>query len=64
MLAGIYDEWRPKEDVKNIDEVKQQQYGDKSLTSYSILTMEACKSISWLHHRMPVLLSWKLPQFG
>eukprot|EP00944_MAST-04C_sp_MAST-4C-sp1_P008628 g8628.t1 len=49
MLAGIYDEWRPKEDV--------QRNGEESLTSYSILTMEACNSISWLHHRMPVLLS-------
>ena len=56
MLAGIYDEWRPKEDV--------QRNGEESLTSYSILTMEACNSISWLHHRMPVLLSRKLPQFG
>ena len=49
MLAGIYDEWRPKEGVQRNDE--------ESLTSYSILTMEACNSISWLHHRMPVLLS-------
>ena len=49
MLAGIYDVWNPKEDGK--------YSSDKTLTSYSILTMEASKSISWLHHRMPVLLS-------
>lgn len=42
-LAGIFNKWKHKE-------------GDW-IYSYSILTMEANDHFSWLHHRMPAVLS-------
>lgn len=42
-LAGIFNKW-------------QHQDGD-SIYSYSIITMEANSHFSWLHHRMPAVLS-------
>lgn len=46
LLAGIYDTWKDPSEPGEPTE----QY------SFSILTMDACPSISWLHHRQPCIM--------
>ncbi|KAG1659705.1 Embryonic stem cell-specific 5-hydroxymethylcytosine-binding protein [Nymphon striatum] len=42
-LAGVFDVCHPKE-------------SEEPVYSYSVLTMDSSKELSWLHHRMPVVL--------
>lgn len=42
-MAGIFDKWNPPD-------------GGEPLYTYSIITIEAAPSVSWIHHRMPVML--------
>ncbi|XP_071820961.1 abasic site processing protein HMCES-like [Apostichopus japonicus] len=42
-MAGIFDKWTPPD-------------GSDPLYSYSVITIEADPSVSWIHHRMPVML--------
>ncbi|XP_038063961.1 abasic site processing protein HMCES-like [Patiria miniata] len=42
-MAGLFDRWFPPE-------------GGPPLYTYSVITVEACPSMSWLHHRMPAVL--------
>lgn len=42
-MAGIFDKWNPQD-------------GNDCLYSYSIITIAAASSLSWIHHRMPVIL--------
>ena len=43
-MAGLFDIWRPKD-------------GSAPLYSYSVITVDAHKSLSFLHERMPAILN-------
>ncbi|XP_065829007.1 abasic site processing protein HMCES-like [Oscarella lobularis] len=45
-MAGVYDRWTPPKAMES----------QEPIYSYSIITVEASKSIGWLHDRMPAIL--------
>lgn len=62
LLAGLYDTWDEKgktttEEINNDDQDKDDDDNATLFTSFTLLTMESHSSISWLHHRQPLILS-------
>eukprot|EP01138_Halocafeteria_seosinensis_P001104 gb/GECG01001129.1/.p1 GENE.gb/GECG01001129.1/~~gb/GECG01001129.1/.p1 ORF type:complete len:317 (+),score=53.02 gb/GECG01001129.1/:1-951(+) len=61
MLAGLWDCFHDSDESK--DQLQEEENkvggesGEEDIYSYTILTMAASPALSWLHHRMPVLLN-------
>ena len=57
LLAGLCDVWIPKDSSSSSSSSSDAPYGnDGSVSSFVVLTMDACSKIQWLHHRQPIVL--------
>jgi putative SOS response-associated peptidase YedK len=52
-MAGLYNIWEAKQQEESAEQLKDEE---SSIPSYTVITTNASKQLSWLHDRMPVIL--------